>query len=406
MFAGVGAVRHFTLWLRLFVVAEDGRGISTRCANLTKNKSRPLRKLSQSRTAEALESPCLPRSGEAGCATAASPLSGALREICAGNRQHDGPRPRRLRLLRSRNGRSAPRWPRTSISALPPRPSSPRCGRDRRPGPAWNAFWCARLRPPLSALSLLFCGSRVASCLAAVSRCSSAGGLLLARCSVMPAWLSRRQDSRCLPVAASRPACVAGEMRSLPRSAKSVCFHTRPRLSWAFALGCLPDGMPHSFGQIQHCRSTLVVFASGALSLSRAGADACSAIPLNRRCRGPVTTFLRRTWRVPVADPVVWVSMALTSSRPASVRSCGTPGGSEWIFSDNLVLLLRRAAVPRSDGASRSRGGGILVAHTRGNRTVACASTVSIKRLFAALISAARAMCSCRPAWSSRHSGF
>src|SRR6185437_12444823 len=55
---------------------------------------------------------------------------------------------------------------------------------------------------------------------------------------------------------------------------RAVGLFTRPAMIVAFALGTYLMGLPHNFGQTQHF-DTLVVFASGALALSRA-ADAWS----------------------------------------------------------------------------------------------------------------------------------
>ena len=97
-------------------------------------------------------------------------------------------------------------------------------------------------------------------------------------------------------------------------------------------VGAYLMGLPHNFGQTQHF-DTLVVFASGALALSRAG-DACSFDGLIAAARG-------RSLSPPPDDgeyrwPIrfVWVAMALIFC--AAGVSKLRHSGLEWIFSDNL----------------------------------------------------------------------
>ena len=190
----------------------------------------------------------------------------------------------------------------------------------------WNEFWFAPApASTLGACRLLFFGSLFLwqwhHDFSAWGRFSSV--------LWMPVWLFDVAHIPALP-----PAAIAA-MQSVWKASlllSAVGLLTRPAMVLAFALGAYLMGLPHNFGQTQHF-DTLVVFASGALALSRAG-DACSVDGLIAAARG-------RSLSPPPDDgeyrwPIrfVWVAMALISARPAC-PSCGI--GPEWIFSDNLA---------------------------------------------------------------------
>src|SRR3954451_23490199 len=119
-------------------------------------------------------------------------------------------------------------------------------------------------------------------------------------------------------------------------------------------------GLPHNFGQTQHF-DTLVVFATFALAASRA-ADACSLdawLAGRRTSRTPLPDAPEYTWPI----RFVWVAMALIFC--AAGLSKLRHSGLEWIFSDNLALLLRRQQYHISDGEPLTRWGILVAQHSR-----------------------------------------
>ena len=138
-------------------------------------------------------------------------------------------------------------------------------------------------------------------------------------------------------------------------------------------LGMYLLGLPHNFGQTQHF-DTLVVFASGALALSRA-ADACSIDALLAGRRLPPRDDGEYTWPI----RFVWVAMAVIFC--AAGLSKLRHSGVEWILSDNLAMLLRRQQYHISDGEPLTRWGVVFARHAWLARGTALAS-VSIETLF------------------------
>jgi hypothetical protein len=190
----------------------------------------------------------------------------------------------------------------------------------------------------------------------------------------MPVWLFDTAKIPLLPV----PAIAV--MQALWKASlllSAIGLFTRPAMVVAFALGTYLMGLPHNFGQTQHF-DTLVVFASGALALSRAG-DACSADALIAAAAGRLPGPPRDDgeYRWPIR--FVWVAMAFIFC--AAGLSKLRHSGLEWIFSDNLVLLLRRQQYHISDGEPLTRWG-ILVAHHGGLARALALTTVAIETLF------------------------
>ncbi len=151
---------------------------------------------------------------------------------------------------------------------------------------------------------------------------------------------------------------------------------TRPAMWVALACGTYLMGLPHNFGQTQHF-DTLVVFATFALAASRA-ADACSLdswLASRRTARKPLRDDPEYTWPI----RFVWVAMALIFC--AAGVSKLRHSGLEWIFSDNLALLLQRQQYHISDGEPLTRLGVVVARHPWMARAVALAS-VSIETLF------------------------
>jgi hypothetical protein len=161
----------------------------------------------------------------------------------------------------------------------------------------------------------------------------------------------------------------------------------RPAMTVAFVAGAYLMGLPQNFGQTQHF-DALVVFASGALAVSRA-ADACSVdawlASRRRRAIGAHTTDAPAD-RGPADDPeytwpirFVWVMMSLIFC--AAGISKLRHSGLEWILSDNLSLLLLRQQYHLSDGEPLTNWG-IWVAHHGGLARVMAACSVSVETLF------------------------
>jgi predicted DCC family thiol-disulfide oxidoreductase YuxK len=126
----------------------------------------------------------------------------------------------------------------------------------------------------------------------------------------------------------------------------AVGLFTRPAMLVTFVLGTYLMGLPQNFGQTQHF-DTLVVFACGALALSRAG-DTCSldALIAGARRRSAVSLSPSPEYTWPIR--FVWVAMAFIFC--AAGISKLRHSGLEWIFSDNMAYLLQRQQYHLSDG--------------------------------------------------------
>jgi len=157
----------------------------------------------------------------------------------------------------------------------------------------------------------------------------------------------------------------------------AIGLFTRPAMAVAFVLGTYLMGLPHNFGQTQHF-DTLVVFASGALALSRA-ADACSldALIAAASGRSPAAPPDDGEYRWPIR--FVWVAMALIfcAAGISKIRHAGL----EWIASDNLALLLLRQQYHISDGEPLTRWGILVARHGAVARALAL-MVVAIETLF------------------------
>jgi predicted DCC family thiol-disulfide oxidoreductase YuxK len=199
----------------------------------------------------------------------------------------------------------------------------------------------------------------------------------------MPVWLF---DVAHIP---AFPAPAIAAMQAIWKASlllSAVGLFTRPAMVLAFALGAYLMGLPHNFGQTQHF-DTLVVFASGALALSRAG-DACSidALVAVARGRSPSPPTDDGEYRWPIR--FVWVAMALIFC--AAGVSKLRHSGLEWIFSDNLAWLLQRQQYHISDGEPLTRWGLVVAQHRFLARGLALLS-VSIEVLFPLTIVSRRA---------------
>jgi len=236
----------------------------------------------------------------------------------------------------------------------------------------WNTFWFAP--GPASALG--------------ICRMLFFGGLLLwmrphdfspwgAYSSVfwMPIWLF---DTLGVP---AFPPEVLSVLQATWKTAlflSAIGLFTRPAMAVAFVLGVYLMGLPHNFGQTQHF-DTLVVFASGALAISRAAdawsLDALMASLRQRRPVQPPPDDGEYTWPI----RFVWVAMALIFC--AAGISKLRHSGLDWILSDNLALLLQRQQYHISDGDPWTTWGLWVAQHPWFARSMA-AVAVSVETLF------------------------
>ena len=159
----------------------------------------------------------------------------------------------------------------------------------------------------------------------------------------------------------------------------AVGLFARPAMIVAFAAGAYLMGLPHNFGQTQHF-DTLVVFACGALAVSRA-ADAVSIdawLAARRDEAGGAPRPLidgEYTWPI----RFVWVMMALIFC--AAGISKLRHSGLEWIFSDNLAMLLLRQQYHLSDGEPLTNWGIWVANHAWAARAMG-ATAVCVELLF------------------------
>ena len=128
----------------------------------------------------------------------------------------------------------------------------------------------------------------------------------------------------------------------------AVGVFSRASMTVAFVLSTYLFGLPHNFGQTYHFDALLVI-AIGILACSRAG-DAWSIDALMKGRSAPEPSG-EYTWPI----RMVWVAMALVffAAGLAKLRY----GGLEWVTSDNMTILLRRAAYHVSDADPISTAG-------------------------------------------------
>jgi hypothetical protein len=152
----------------------------------------------------------------------------------------------------------------------------------------------------------------------------------------------------------------------------AIGLFARPAMVAACVLGTYLMGLPHNFGQTQHF-DTLVVFASAALALSPAS-DACSLDALFARAGGRVSGAPaddgEYTW--PIRLVRVMMALIFFAAGVSKLRHSGL----EWIFSDNLSLLLLRQQYHLSDGEPLTRWGISIANHAWASRGLAAISVV------------------------------
>jgi hypothetical protein len=233
----------------------------------------------------------------------------------------------------------------------------------------WNAFWFA----PGRAIDLGICRALFFGLLFLwqVNHDFSAWGEY-SHVFWMPIWLFDRLHIPMLPPPAIEGIQLAWKGALL---FSAIGLWSRPAMLTACALGTYLMGLPHNFGQTQHF-DTLIVFASGALAISRAG-DAVSIDALIAARRGAVRSA--DPWEYTWPIRFVWVAMAVIFC--AAGLSKLRHSGLDWVFSDNLSLLLLRQQYHLSDGEPLTNWG-IWVAHHPWVARGFAAAAVSIETLF------------------------
>jgi len=238
----------------------------------------------------------------------------------------------------------------------------------------WNAFWFAPGDPvTLGVCRLLFFGGLF---LWRLPYDFSTWG---AYSSVfwMPIWLF---DTLRLPAFSPDTLMWVQTVWKASLFLSAVGLFARPAMTVAFVLGVYLLGLPQNFGQTQHF-DTLVVFASGALAMSRA-ADAVSIDAWLRPRRADDAG--EYTWPI----KFVWVAMAVIFC--AAGLSKLRHSGVEWFLSDNMSWLLWRQQYHISDGEPLTRWG-IWVANHGSLARAMAASAVCIETCFPLVIVSRRA---------------
>ncbi len=206
----------------------------------------------------------------------------------------------------------------------------------------------------------------------------------------MPMWLF---DTLGLPAFSPATLAVLQLVWKASLLLSAVGLFTRPAMAVAFVVGTYLMGLPHNFGQTQHF-DTLVVFASGALMLSRAG-DACSLDALLDAAR------LRRRAALPESGEYTWPIRFVWVAFAAIFFAAGVSklrhSGLDWILSDNLASLLIRQQYHISDGEPLTAWGLVVARHAWLSRAIAgCA--LSIETLFPLTLVSRRARMVLAPA--------
>jgi hypothetical protein len=241
----------------------------------------------------------------------------------------------------------------------------------RRAFDAWNRFWFEPGPPEvLGICRILFYGTAL---LWLGSHDYSAWG---GYSSVfwMPIWLFERFHLPALSV----PAIAA--MQAIWKLAlffAAIGLFTRAAMIVVFVFGTYLMGLPHNFGQTQHF-DTLVVFVCAVLAISRAG-DAWSVDAWRASLRAPSRQRLPDHWEYTWPIRFVWVAMAMIFGAAgfAKLRASGL----DWVFSDNLGLLLQRQQYHVSDGEPWTNWGLWVSRHRWASQALAACSIV-VETLF------------------------
>jgi hypothetical protein len=190
----------------------------------------------------------------------------------------------------------------------------------------------------------------------------------------MPIWLFNTLH---LPVLSPAALVWVQALWKVALLLSAIGLFTRSAMFVAFALGVYLLGLPHNFGQTQHF-DTLVVFASGALALSRAG-DAYSFDALIAAVRGGAASRPHDSDEYTWPIRFVWVAMALIFF--AAGLSKWRHAGLAWISSNDFALTLLRQQYHISDGDPLTSWG-VIVAHHAWAAHGLAAAAIGIETLF------------------------
>jgi hypothetical protein len=235
---------------------------------------------------------------------------------------------------------------------------------------AWTRFWFRPSRPDDLGLArmLFFFGLLV---MYGLIDFGGWGGV--SRAFWMPMPLFRALH---LSPAGSTALDVIRQVWLLALAASAIGFHTRASMVVSFVLGTYLLGLPHNFGHTFHFDATLVI-AMAILACSRAG-DAWS---LDAGLAGKKDLLVSGEYTWPIR--AVWVAMALVffAAGLAKLRH----GGLEWMTSDNLGIVLNRAAYHVSDADPIGGVGLFISQHGWLSRAIA-AMTVLVELGFVAAL--------------------
>jgi hypothetical protein len=187
----------------------------------------------------------------------------------------------------------------------------------------------------------------------------------------MPVWIFQLFH---LPVMSISLLVVLQIVWKISLALSSIGLFTRISTGSSFILGIYLIGLPHNFGKVNHS-DAILVFIFAIMALSRCG-DSCSVDRLIWKARQRNDTSRQRpqvsgeyTWPV----KAVWVMFALFffGAGVSKLRHSGL----EWIFSDNMAVLLLQA---QFQGKSAVQWGFFLAQHQWLTQLVA-AATIAIE---------------------------
>ncbi|HEV8346068.1 MAG TPA: hypothetical protein VGQ16_05820 [Vicinamibacterales bacterium] len=243
------------------------------------------------------------------------------------------------------------------------------------PFTAWNRFWFAP--GPAVRLGLaraIFCGSAFFFYLPHdFTEWGTAAPVFW-----MPIWLFETFHIPALP------SDVLAVLQAVWKASLAMCalgLWTRMSAVVAALLGTYLLGLPHNFGATQHF-DTLVVFAFCILAVSRAG-DARSLDSLLHPSRRRATPRFGAEYTWPIRAMWVLTALIFFGAGTSKLRHSGI----EWVWSDNLQLLLMRAYYHVSDGDPLTSLGLVIAQHPLAARVFAATSLAIETLYFVALFS-------------------
>jgi hypothetical protein len=137
----------------------------------------------------------------------------------------------------------------------------------------------------------------------------------------------------------------------------AIGLFTRSSCVVAAAIGLYLIGLPHNFGKTHH-NDSVIVITLAILALSRSG-DTWSVDAWWRRRRGQPAPVAAGHYRWPIRTVWLLLSMVFFSAGAFKLRN----GGLEWIFSDNLAVMLRQNAYQVADADPLTTWGLWLAQH-------------------------------------------